>query len=361
LLLWIAAVGTVLLIVCANIANLLLARAAVRQKEMALRAALGANRGRLIRQLLTESVLLALLGGIAGTLAAVWGVHALNRAVPFTIVGRPEDFTLDGRVFAFSCVLSILCGVAFGLAPVRQSTRRTLNETLESAGRGTAIGGLGTRRAGRLLVVAQLALAVVLSCSALLLVPLFYLPSRQNPAWLMHLVVRTRSNPFDAAPAVRRAVWSVDKHQPVFDTKSMEDVVAETFSQPRVLAGLTGTFASVALLLAAVGVYGLLSYVVSQRTREIGIRMALGARRQDMLRAILYEGAHLGLVGVAVGLAASFGLTRLLAGLLFGVGAADPLTFAAVGGLLFGVTLAACLVPACRALRVDPLVALRCK
>ena len=546
LLLWIAAVGTVLLIVCANIANLLLARATVRQKEMALRAALGANRGRLIRQLLTESVFLALLGGIAGTLAAVWGVHALNRVLPFTIVARPEDFTLDGRVFAFSCVLSIVCGVAFGLAPVRQSTRRTLNETLESAGRGTAIGGLGTGRAGRLLVVSQLALAVVLSCSALLLVrsalflqglprglnvhdvltmqiwlprtsypdglhsaqffrdvldqvdqvpnvqsasiinflplsaqdtnvalriagrasasrdehllarysvidpqyfrtmqipvlagrafvesdadesrgvaivsasmahrfwphgdpigqqiqpqftgpqhfwdanfrnlpltivgvvgdvrddvvqgrdnvPLFYLPSWQNPAWLMHLVVRTRSSPLDAAPAVRRAVWAVDKHQPVFDTKSMEDVVAETFSQPRVLAGLTGTFASVALLLAAVGVYGLLSYVVSQRTREMGIRVALGARRQDVLRAILYEGAHLGLVGVAVGLAASFGLTRLLAGFLFGVSAADPLTFAAVAALLFGVTLAACLVPACRALRVDPLVALRCE
>lgn len=169
----------------------------------------------------------------------------------------------------------------------------------------------------------------------------------------MHLVIRTRSNPLDAAPAVRRAVWAVDKNQPVFDTKSMEDVVAETFGQPGVMARLTGTFASAALLLAAVGVYGLLSYVVNQRTREIGIRMALGARPQDVLRAIVQEGACLGL-------AASFGLTRFIAGFLFGVGAADPLTFIGVAALLFAVTLTACLVPARRAMRVDPLVALRC-
>ena len=192
-------------------------------------------------------------------------------------------------------------------------------------------------------------------------VPLFYLPYQQNPASLMHLVIRTRSNPLDVAPAVQRAVWAVDKNQPVFDTKSMEDVVAETFGQPRVMASLTGTFASAALLLAALGVYGLLSYVVNQRTREIGIRMALGARPRDVLRAIVQEGAYLGLVGVAVGLAASIGLTRLIAGFLFGVGATDPLTFAGVSVLLFGVTLTARLVPAWRAMRVDPLVALRCE
>jgi putative ABC transport system permease protein len=548
LLLWMAAVGAVLLIACANIASLLLARAAVRQKEMALRAALGADRARLIRQLLTEGLALALLGGVAGTLAAIWGVHALNRVVPFDVIDRMEKSIFDGRVFAFSTALSIVCGLAFGFAPVWQSAGRTLSETLESASRGTAIDDRRTRHASRLFVIAQLALALVLSSGAVLLVrsagilqgmprglnlnnvltmqlwlpravypngrhtarffhdvlqtlervpgvesasvinfpplaaqdtgvalrvegdaaaspdaqiharysvidpqyfrtmqipvlsgrpfnegdadeargvaivsaamahrfwlnenpigrriqpqfigqqhfwdadfgnlpltivgvvgdvrddgpalqgrddvPLFYLPYQQNPASLMHLVIRTRSNPLDVAPAVRRAVWAVDKNQPVFDTKSMEDVVAETFGQPRVMASLTGTFASAALLLAALGVYGLLSYVVNQRTREIGIRMALGARPQDLLRAIVQEGAYLGLVGVAVGLAASFGLTRLIAGFLFGVGATDPLTFAGVSVLLFGVTLIACLVPAWRAMRVDPLVALRCE
>ncbi len=137
----------------------------------------------------------------------------------------------------------------------------------------------------------------------------------------------------------------------MFDTKSMEDVVAETFGQPRVMASLAGTFASAALLLAALGVYGLLSYVVTQRTRDIGIRMALGAKPQDVLQAILQEGAYLGLIGVMVGLAASFGVTRLLAGFLFGVGTDDPLTFAGVAVLLFLVTLAACLIPAYRAMR----------
>jgi putative ABC transport system permease protein len=548
LLLWMAAVGAVLLMACANIASLLLARAVARQKEMALRAALGANRARLIRQLLTEGLALALLGGAAGTLAAVWGVHALNRVVPFDVISSMGKSIFDGRVFAFTTVLSIVCGLAFGFAPVWQSGGRTLSETLETASRGMAIDDRRTRHASRLFVVAQLALALVLSSGALLLVrsaailqgmsrglnlnnvltmqiwlprarypdglhtarlfhdvvqrveqvagvesasvinfpplaaqdtgvalrvegdtaaspdeqiharysvigpqyfrtmqipvlsgrpfnegdadeargvaivsasmahrfwrndnpigrriqpqftgqqhfwdadfknlpltivgvvgdvrddgpalqgrddvPLFYLPYQQNPASLMHLAIRTRSNPLDVAPAVRRAVWAVDKNQPVFDTKSMEDVVAETFGQPRVMAGLTGTFASAALLLAALGVYGLLSYVVNQRTREIGIRMALGARPQDVLRAIVQEGAYLGLVGVAVGLAASFGLTRLIAGFLFGVGATDPLTFAGVSVLLFGVTLTACLVPAWRAMRVDPLVALRCE
>ena len=177
----------------------------------------------------------------------------------------------------------------------------------------------------------------------------------------MHLVIRTRSSPLDAVPAVRREVWAVDRNQPVFNTRSMEDIVSETFGQPRVMASLTGTFASAALLLAALGMYGLLSYVVSQDTRDIGIRMALGARPQVVFRAILREGTHLGLAGVAVGLAASFGLTRLVASFLFGVGAADPLTFAGVAALLFGATLAACLLPACRAMRVDPLVALRCE
>jgi putative ABC transport system permease protein len=153
----------------------------------------------------------------------------------------------------------------------------------------------------------------------------------------------------------------VDRNQAVFDTKSMENLVAETFSQPQVMARLTGTFASVALLLAAMGVYGLLSYIVNRRTRDIGIRMALGARPQDVLRAILQEGAYLGLIGVGIGLAASFGLARLLTGFLFGVGAADPLTFACVAFLMLAVTLVAGYVPAHRATRVDPLVALHCE
>jgi predicted permease len=191
-------------------------------------------------------------------------------------------------------------------------------------------------------------------------VSLFYVPYRQNPASLMHLLVRTRSRPLDAAPAVRRAVWAVDRSQPVFDTKSMDDVVAETFGQPRVMAILTGTFASVALFLAALGVHGLLSFMVNQRRRDIGIRIALGANPRDLLQSILREGASLAVVGVALGLAASLAVTRVLASFLFGISAGDPLTFAGVASLLFGVTIAACLLPAFRAMHVDPIVALRC-
>lgn len=545
LFLLLSAVGLVLFIACANIANLILARATVRQREMALRTALGAGRARLVRQMLTESLLLALLGGMAGILAAVWGVHVLNNLIPTTVVNRIQDFELDVRVLTFSFAISLLCGLVFGMVPALQSSRVPLNETLKEAAR-SSTAGTHTRRMGRLFVIAEVALAVVLASGALLLIrsalllqgmprglnlhnvltmqiwlphakypdgrqvgrfyhdvlqhiervpgvesasvinfpplavqssgvafsidgrapaepgerlvaryavidpryfrtmnipllsgraftdsdadevhgvaiisasmarrfwpnedpigrhirpqfpqqkdfwvaesqnlpltivgvvgdvreegpvlqgrndALLYLPYLQNPSSLMHLLVRTPSDPLQWVNAVRRQVWAVDKDQPVFDVKTMDDVAAGTFGQSRVLGELTGSFATAALLLAAVGIYGLLSYVVSQRTHEIGIRTALGAQPHHILQAILSEGVKLGLVGVGMGLVASLGLTRLIASLLFGVGATDPLTFAGVALLLLAVTLAACYVPARRATSVDPFVALRC-
>ena len=160
---------------------------------------------------------------------------------------------------------------------------------------------------------------------------------------------------------MRRAVWSVDKNQPVFDTKSMEDVVAETFAQPRGMAILTGTFASAALLLAALGVYGLLSYVVSQRTRDIGIRMALGAQQSDTMRLVLRQGLILTAMGIVLGLTGAAAVTRYLRGMLFGVTPLDPSTFVAVSLTFLLVATLASYVPARRATKVDPLVALRCE
>jgi putative ABC transport system permease protein len=174
-------------------------------------------------------------------------------------------------------------------------------------------------------------------------------------------VIRTRSNPLEVAPAVRRAVWAVDKNQPVFDTRSMEDVVAETFAQPRVMASLTGTFASAALLVAAFGVYGLLSYVVSQRTRDIGIRRALGAQPSDTMRLVLRQGLTLTAIGIVLGLTGAAAVTRYLQGMLFGVTPLDPSTFVAVSLMFLLVATVASYVPARRATKVDPLVALRCE
>lgn len=526
------AVAFVLLIVCANLANLLLARATKRQKEIAIRTALGAGQGRIIRQLLTESVLLSLVGGALGLLLALWGIDLLLRWLPSQLPGFVA-LTIDRRVLGFTVVLSVLTGLMFGSVPAAHAFRVDLNQSLKEGGRETSPSSR-QNRVRSLLVVAEMALAVLLltgfglmahslvrlqradfgfdpqklltmgvilpsskyqsedqvtsfyrqvlenisaqpgveyvgaaSCLPLgsnwtssyaiegrptnpaphayvatvspnyfyaLHVPLLkgryfedsdrkparpvaiidqrtaqafwanedpigkriaftfegsranrvwreivgvvgsvkhtsalnldtkgevYLPYQQVPIPFMMLAVRTSSDPLRMIAAVRDAVLQVDKEQPVFDVKSMDLLLSEYVAAPRIHTLLLGTFAGLALLLACLGIYGVLSYLVSQRTHEIGVRIALGAQTADVLRLVVKQGIVLTLIGMATGLVASFALTRVLSGLLFEVRATDPTTFAVVPLVLAAVALPASYIPARRATKVDPMVALR--
>jgi predicted permease len=526
------AVGFVLLIACANVANLLLARATSRRREIAVRTALGAGRLRLVRQLLTESLLLAVTGGALGLALAKWGVEALL-VLAANFLPRANEVGLDWRVAAFTAALSILTGVFFGLIPALQSSRVDLQSTLKEGG--GAGGGLQTNWLRSALVVVEIAATLVLLIGAGLLIKSFirlyetdlgfkadnvltmslalpqakypdaqaaaafhqklldrvallpgarsagvinYLPLQQwgynggvsiegqgpyepgrqplaefraispdyfralsvplmsgrfftaedqsnsqpvvivNQAlaqrylpgqdpigkhiraigndwrtvvgvvgdvrqsgvsqaaraeifvpitqaiWTgltqtMSLVVRADSEPTALISAVRNAVSEIDPAQPVFNVKTMEAVVADSVSDRRLNMLLLGIFAAVALTLAVIGIYSVMSYTVSQHTREIGIRMALGARPTDVLRPVVGQGMGLTLVGVVLGVAGAFGLTRLMATLLYGVKATDPPMFAVVSALLVIVSLLACYVPARRATKVDPMVALR--
>jgi predicted permease len=536
LIVLLVAVGFVLLIACANIANLLLSRGAARYREIAVRAALGAGRNRIVRQLLTESVLLAVAGGLAGLLFAWFSFSFLKQIVPDSMALN-AGVRIDAGVFGFTLLLSLLTGIIFGLAPALQAAKLDLNEALKQGG-----GRMGTvaghRRLRSALVVIEVALALVLLVGAGLLIQAFLrlraldigvnpenaltlrtalprnkygeLPKRdafyrqtlervralpgvvsagyttaapltwkggtnsfavegreqgpeqdaqsrqvstgymeamgvelrqgrffndhddaqsqpvaiinetmarqfwpgenalgkrlkigsidsQNP-WVMvvgvvgdikemgleapnkaemffpyqqlprmlwnmprDLIVRTTGDPMSVAAAARQAVWSVDPSQPVSNIRTMNEILAEEVAQRRIGMTLLAAFAALALALASLGIYGVLSYSVSQRTQEIGVRMALGAGRKDVLRIVLADGMRLATAGVAAGLGVSFALTRLMTGLLFGVSASDPRTLCGVTLLLITVALAACLIPARRATRVDPMIALRCE
>jgi putative ABC transport system permease protein len=532
LLLLLVAVAFVLLIACANVANLLLARAVGRQKEMATRTALGASRWRIVRQLLTESLLLSSMGGALGLLLAKWGMDLLLTLAPPELP-RISSVSIDGRALAFTVALTFLTGIIFGLVPALQASRPNLNETLKDAGRGSTE---GSRRQliRHTLVVMEVAAALVLLVGAGLMIKSFWrlqkvdpgfnpknalavsvqlpqtkykeeneqaaffghliekvatLPgveavgagsviplsdndfvlafeidgrpplspgttqstnyysvsadyfkamgiplrrgrvlantdtkdaphvavinetmarkmfpnedpigkritfgSRDKPDWFeivgivgdvkhygldqettmqtyepytqqtlpyMTLVVRTSGDPTSLSAAIRSDVLSLDKEQPVSSIKTLNDLFSTSIAQQQFSMLLLGVFAAVALALAAVGIYGVLSYAVTQRTHEIGIRMALGAGRRDVLWLVVGKGMLLTVIGVAGGLLAAFGLTRLMATLLFGVTATDAATFASVASALFVVALLACYIPALRATKVDPLVALR--
>ncbi len=529
------AVAFVLLIACANVANLLLARATARQKEFAIRTALGAGRLRLARQLLTESVLLALAGGIVGVLLSVWGTHLLAAAAPASIP-RVKEISLDKWVLGFTLLISLFTGIIFGLAPALQVSRTDLNEMLKEGGRGTA--GVSPHRAflRRALVVSEIALSLVLLVSAGLLIesikhltqvspgfdphgvltadvsfprkpssekeddqaparflaeaeqrigslpgvqsvgtisdlpvtgnssvngdfnvegrppynpgeapvaefrlvtpnyflaigipllkgralterdnenapqtivinqaladrifgdedpigkrllaldekpheivgiagnarqwgldrpadPEIYFPFSQiNFTSESTLVVRTASDPAGLLDAVRNAVRDASSDAPVFRVKTMMDVMATSTAQQRFNMILMTVFATVALVMAAIGLYGVISYSVTQRVHEIGIRMALGASTSDVVKLIVGQGMVLASAGVLIGLGAAFALTRLLSSLLFGISPTDPITFAVISLILTGVALVACFVPARRATRVDPMIALR--
>ena len=526
------AVGFVLLIACTNVANLLLARSAARRKEVAIRTALGAARGRLIRQFLTESLLLFVIGGGLGLLVSKWGVDVLvSWASAF--LPRAGEVRLDGRVVAFTLLLSLLTGLIFGLVPAIQSSKTDVQTALKEGGNsGQSPRGNWIRSS---LVVLEIAAALILLVGAGLLIKSFmqllgtdpglkpenvvtmgltlpqsvystpqsraafyqqvldrvaagpgveaagvvkilpiqnsgyngkiwvegeaapepgrepiaeyraaspdyfralgiplvggrffnqqdrteaipvaiineafsrrYLRGRaplghrihkEETGWLtivgvvgdvrqsgltravmpevytpysqpesatltqgMSLVVRARGEPSELVASIRRSIQEVDPNQPVHNVQTMQEVIYRSVSDRRLTMLLLTTFASVALFLAMIGIYSVMSYVVTQNTREIGIRMALGAQGRDVLKLVVGQGLMLILLGIMLGLMASLALTRLIRSLLFGVAATDPLTFVYVSLFLAVVALLACYLPARRATRVDPMVALR--
>jgi putative ABC transport system permease protein len=531
LLILFGAVVFVLAIACANVANLLLSRATSRRKEVAIRTALGATRWRVMRQLLAESVLLALMGGAAGLFLALWGVDVLVSLVPETLrFARLDEARVDGAVLAFTAGVSLLTGVLTGLLPGLKVSRPGLNDALKETGRGASAGGR-LKRARAALVVAEIAVTLVLLVGAGLLVRSFarlqqadlgfdprnkltlvvgapqqlfgepekraeyfrrmqerlsalpgaravastsslpldwvlnfsyavegrparpgedpqadyssvspnyfevmgipvikgraftgrdaagapsvavvneslarrvfpgedplgkrltidYMERRlslevvgvvgdvkqwveqepniqiydcylQRPWLSSSFVVSTEGDPAALAGAAQAAVREVDRGRAASDVKPMGQLLAESVAQPLFYTRLLGLFAVVALLLAAVGVYGVMSYSASQRTHEIGVRIALGARGRDVVGMVVGQGMTLALLGVGIGLAGAFALTRVMSGLLYGVSATDPATFAGVALLLAAVALLACYLPARRATKVDPMVALR--
>ncbi|MFI5094559.1 MAG: ABC transporter permease [Candidatus Acidiferrum sp.] len=550
LLVLLGAVAFVLLIACANVANLLLARASAREKELAIRAAMGAGRGRLVRQLLTESLILGFAGGLLGLLLAYWGIGALRALVPVN-TPRIGEAHIDPLVLAFTFGVSLLTGVFFGLVPAWHVARIDLRETLNEAGRGTSAAG-GTLNLRSWLVISELALAVLLLVGAGLLIRSFsrlleaspgfqsqhlltmelslpektypdgvpvqtfftqlmtkvktvpgvqsagavsqmplsdsytsgsvffedtsipdiprlqqlgnlpymeidqrvatpeyframeiplvrgrfltaaddakaplvavvdanfarrFWPHRDAigqrvaidtipnvkpaaPRWRtivgvvghvkhysldvegreqiyfphsqplygvfsprqMTLAVRTSLDPSSVTNAIRSQVFAIDKDLPLYNIATMDQLVSNSVAQPRLNLSLLVAFAVLALALAAVGVYGVMAYAVTQRTQEFGIRMALGASPADVLKQVFLEGGRLAALGLALGLVAALTLTRLMASMLFGVKPSDPVTLGLAAAILALVALAACYIPARRATRVDPLVALR--
>lgn len=541
LLVMLGGVGFVLLIACANVANLLLVRASTRETEIAVRTALGAGSRQLVRQLLTESMLLAIGGAIVGTSLAAWAVDGVQALHPAG-VPRLDQVTVDGRVLSFAIVTAVVTGLLFGLVPAIHASRTDIGQMLKDSARGSS-GRRGARRTRGVLVATEMALAVVLLIGAGLLArsflaltrvdpgyradnvvtmsvslpntkypwdqqainfanavlervrglpdvqsaalafgrplsdigmritfertdrppstpdrrlvsdvrvvtpgffstlripvvsgramttsdldnappvvvvsqafvrkyfpnenplgkhivigwgrqrsenkadtvsaggeivgvvgdikaygnreqapPILYLPYDQAPVQDFSLLVRSSAAPAVIVNGARAAIKETDADLPVFDVKTMTDALAESVSQPRFYAILLASFAGIALVIAALGIYGVISYTVNQRTRELGIRIALGAQRQRVLRLVIRQGMALSLIGVVVGLVFAYVLTRVIASMLFGVAAADPLTFATVTAIFVGIAWMASYLPARRAATVDPIIAMR--
>ncbi|HEY1262178.1 MAG TPA: ABC transporter permease [Terriglobales bacterium] len=531
LMILLGAVGFVLLIACANVANLVLVKTLARQKEIAIRTALGASAGRVLRQILAETVLLSMVGGTLGLVLAHYGVRLivafLGQRLP-----RAENIGVDVPVLAFTLGVSVLTGILAGLIPALRASRSNLNDALKQ-GLGRTDADSGGNRTRSVLVVCEVALSLVLLIGAGLMVrslarlrsvdpgldshnvltasfelsdvkyprpsqranfyreflqrvralpgvesageidslplgggstqpiaiagrpvvpmadqpevavraadagffktlrvPLLqgrlfneadtddrpavilisqsmaqrfwpgenpigkrltmtffpeksreivgvvgdlkqdgleviepvatlYLPVAQHPSPFMSLVVRAANRPTAIASSIANALHQLDREQPLLDVMTMDDILSESLSQQRFNMLLLSSFSGLALALAAIGIYSVLAYSVRRRVREIGVRMAMGATRADVLRLILGQGARLALLGAVIGIVAALGLTRLMASQLFGVGATDPLTFASVTGLIIFVVLIACFVPARRATKVDPIAALR--
>jgi putative ABC transport system permease protein len=533
LLVLMAAVGFVLLIACANVANLLLAKATSRQKEVAIRTAIGANRLRILRQLLTESILLGLLGGLLGLLFAIVGTKSLIAFVTADIP-RLKDFSFDSKVLLFTLAISLLTSLVFGLVPAIDASNPNLNEALKEGGRSSG-GGSGRNRLRSFLVIAEVALAVVLVTASGLMfrsfvrlqrvnpgfnpenvvtleielpeapyraeqqqrvfqqqllqkiqsipgvqyastvdnlpfsgnanissftiegrpipaaterprafyrvispdyfstmgIPLsrgnqftdrdsadvpgaaiindaavrkywpgedplgkrikrgrpesknpwltivgtvgsanqlslredtqpeIYVPYLQNTSRTFTLAARTSSDPRTLAGSIRKEVWAIDKELPVSNMKLMDELISNSVAQPRFYVILLSVFAGLALILAAVGVYGVMSYSVTLRTRDIGIRMALGAKPVDIFKHVIGQALMLGLIGLGIGIILAIASTRLMSSLLYGINATDPVTLGATSLVLLAVALLASYIPARRATKVDPMVTLR--
>ena len=525
--LWVlfAAALLVLMIACLNVANLQLIRAASRSKEIAMRMAIGATRGRLIRQLLTESVVLSLIGGVLGLLLGIGGISLLKSMMPPTRIPRLNEVGLDGSVVLFTVGISLLTGIIFGLSPAFRALRPDFNETLKEGGRSNT--GGTSNRLRSLLVVSEIALALMLTVFAGLVIQTFknlvnidpgfktenvvtmqmsltpskyqgppqikefyqrvlenikaqpgvvaagatnnlpltggggytkiYVEGQENakPKEMMtgvqiatpeyfkamgvpflagrdftpqedlvlivndstakklwpgenplgkrvkfqpngdwipvvgvvadmkalgltaepriemfltlgqdtfrsgFLIVRSNVGTETMVPSLRAAVLAIDPNMAIYNIKTMEKVVSDSIAQPRFNMVLLAIFAGLALILASVGIYGVMSYSVTQRTQELGVRMALGAQRRDIFSLVLKQGIILALIGVAIGLAGAIGLSKALASVLYGVSATDPVTFISVAVIMLAVALVACFFPARKATKVDPLTAMR--
>jgi len=364
LIVLLSASAAVLLISCVNLANLLMSRGAVRRREVAVRAALGAGRGRLMTQFLIESLVLAGGGAVAGLAVALPVMRFLETLVPQTMAA--VRLTLDWRVLAFSAAIAIAAGLTFGLVPALGGSRRALQATLRDGGRGSSARSHWFQHS---LIITETALAVALLTSGGLLLQTFQhlrpytivgvVKGDQSADQPSGIVVRTAVDPASIVPAVRQAIWSVDRNQPVTRVQTLEDIVARQLSAPSQNTALLGAFALLALLLASLGLYGVLSYAVTQRTNEIGVRMALGATANDILLSFSRRGLALTLAGLAIGAVLAAIAARLMTTLFYGFRPDYVPAVAVVSLVLLAVAALACLVPARRASRIDPMVALQ--
>jgi len=367
LLVLLGAIALVLLIAVVNVANLLLARATVRQREVAVRMALGASRKRVVRQLLTESAVLSLLGGLIGLLLAYIAVRAFLAFGPGQMP-RLEEVGINSGVLLFTFVVCVGSGILFGLAPALETSRPSLMEPLKDTNRSSS--SASAYRTHRALLVFEVALALIVMIGSGLLVRSFVRLSDVNPVpynengWAMwaremYLVVRSSGSAPGIVPAIRTQLASMDSTIPLAQIRTMDELLDESLVQQRFRTWLVSGFAALALLLSAIGIYGLISYSVSQRTREIGVRIALGAQRSNVLGLVLRDVLQVLAFGLLLGLVGALSATRIMRSLLYSTSATDALSFVATSFTLIAVALLACYIPARRATKVDPMVALR--
>jgi ABC-type antimicrobial peptide transport system permease subunit len=348
------AVALVLLIGCANVANLLLVRTVDRQKEIAVRVALGASRARIVRQLVVESLVLASAGGIVGLLLASWAVSLLTTA---TVPGLPRAYNIGVHwpIVFFAFGLSLLTGIVFGLVPAVQATQLPIRESLNEEGRSGSVPKMEVVG-----IVGDMKQSFEAASRAEMFVPYAQYPDPILNGMYLNtaLIVRTAGNPVDVTASVRSAIREIDPGLPLVNVRTMDRAIAGTVAQPRLQMLLLVIFAGVAVVLATVGVYGVMAYTVSQRVPEIGVRMAIGASPSQVVGMVVWQGTQLALLGVIVGLIASVLAATAMQSLLFDVSRLDPVTFVIAPVVLGVAAIVASYLPARRAAEISPLAAL---